>query len=177
MTPNRSEKTLQNLQDNLLADIEAMRKNMQARVPSDIEDVSEAYERYARILTMLSKTLEVMSRLQTQKKRMQYPKVTRKTGNRLSPILSKNWPGWRKPKLRRHLLRGLSDAEVAALYWHWGLRAISWPYMKTPLGIFSRRVRAGDFGMRRAKISLFSTLPIGNRFCRKTAPLPVSSPR
>jgi len=73
MTTNRSEKTLQNLQDNLLADIEAMRKNMQARVPSDIEDVSEAYERYARILTMLSKTLEVMSRLQTQKKKDAIP--------------------------------------------------------------------------------------------------------
>ncbi|MBT7642085.1 MAG: hypothetical protein HN715_03710 [Rhodobiaceae bacterium] len=73
MTPNRSEKTLQNLQDNLLADIEAMRKNIQARVPSDIEDVSEAYERYARILTMLSKTLEVMSRLQTQKKKDAIP--------------------------------------------------------------------------------------------------------
>ena len=63
-----SEKTLQDLQDNLLADIEAMRKNMRARVPSDIEDVSEAFERYARILTMLTKTLDVMSRLQTQKK-------------------------------------------------------------------------------------------------------------
>jgi len=73
MTPNRYEKTLQDLQDNLLTDIEAMRKNMQARVPSDIEDVSEAYERYARILSMLSKTLEGMSRLQSQKKKDAIP--------------------------------------------------------------------------------------------------------
>jgi hypothetical protein len=73
MTPNRYEKTLQDLQDNLLTDIEAMRKNMQARVPSDIEDVSEAYERYARILSMLSKTLEGMSRLQSKKKKDAIP--------------------------------------------------------------------------------------------------------
>ena len=73
MNPILSENTLQDLQDNLLADIEAMRKNMRASVPSDIEAVSEAFERYARIFTMLTKTLEVMSCLQNQKKKDAIP--------------------------------------------------------------------------------------------------------
>ncbi len=53
---------LQLMQETLLADIE----NMQARLPANVEDVSEAFERYARIINMLARALNVMSQLQQQ---------------------------------------------------------------------------------------------------------------
>lgn len=51
------------MQAALLNDIE----HMQSALPTALDDVSEAHERRARIVTMLARAVDVMSRLQQRK--------------------------------------------------------------------------------------------------------------
>lgn len=60
MTKANTQPNLAHVQDALLVEMSAM----QARLPSDIENVSEAFERYARIIALLVRSLDVLSRLE-----------------------------------------------------------------------------------------------------------------
>jgi hypothetical protein len=54
---------LHRLRGQLLNDMELM----QAAMPADSDDISEAVERHARILSLMARALEVMSRLSQKK--------------------------------------------------------------------------------------------------------------
>lgn len=58
-----AETRLHRLRGQLLDDMELM----QAAMPANAEDISEAVERHARILNMMARALEVMSRLSHKK--------------------------------------------------------------------------------------------------------------
>jgi hypothetical protein len=58
MKTDETESRLHNVQQSLLADMEAM----QAALPDDGEATSEALERRARIVTMLTRAFDVLNR-------------------------------------------------------------------------------------------------------------------
>ena len=58
-TPDATPNAIASLRADLLADMQAM----QAALPMDAEDVSEAIERRARIISMMARSLEIMARL------------------------------------------------------------------------------------------------------------------
>lgn len=67
MQTDKTESRLHSVQQNLLADMEAM----QGALPDNGEDTSEALERRARIVAMLTRAFDVLNRAhhQTQKQR------------------------------------------------------------------------------------------------------------
>jgi hypothetical protein len=73
MKTDETESRLHNVQQSLLADMEAM----QAALPDDGEATSEALERRARIVTMLTRAFDVLNRAHHQKKKQQNDKRDR----------------------------------------------------------------------------------------------------
>ena len=67
MKTDETESRLRHVQQNLLADMEAM----QAALPDDGEETSEALERRARIVTMLTRAFDVLNRAHHHKKKQQ----------------------------------------------------------------------------------------------------------
>ena len=67
MKTDETESRLRHVQQSLLADMEAM----QAALPDDSEETSEALERRARIVTMLTRAFDVLNRAHHQKKKQQ----------------------------------------------------------------------------------------------------------
>ncbi|MBE8191073.1 MAG: hypothetical protein HAW65_05310 [Alphaproteobacteria bacterium] len=53
---------LQAVHDALLEEMETIQKNL----PADVEDISEAFERYARVVALLVRSLEALLRLNKQ---------------------------------------------------------------------------------------------------------------
>ncbi len=75
MKTEETERRLQHVQQNLLADMEAM----QAALPDNGEDTSEALERRARIVTMLTRAFDVLNRAQQQKQKHRTEKSDQQT--------------------------------------------------------------------------------------------------
>jgi hypothetical protein len=73
MKTDETESRLHNVQQSLLADMEAM----QAALPDDGEATSEALERRARIVTMLTRAFDVLNRAHHKKKKQQNDKRDR----------------------------------------------------------------------------------------------------
>ena len=67
MKSDENESRLQRVQKSLLAEMEAM----QAALPDDGEETSEALERRARIVTMLTRAYDVLNRAHQQQKKKQ----------------------------------------------------------------------------------------------------------
>lgn len=75
METDKTESRLHSVQQNLLADMEAM----QAALPDDGEDTSEALERRARIVTMLTRAFDVLNRAHQQKQKQRSDKSDTQT--------------------------------------------------------------------------------------------------
>lgn len=75
MTTDKTESRLQGVQQALLADMEAM----QAALPHDGEETSEALERRARIVTMLTRAFDVLNRAHQQKQKQRTDKSDTQT--------------------------------------------------------------------------------------------------
>jgi hypothetical protein len=75
MKTDETESRLQHVQQNLLSDMEAM----QAALPENGEETSEALERRARIVTMLTRAFDVLHRAHHQKQNRQTDKSDRQS--------------------------------------------------------------------------------------------------
>ena len=64
MSDRSTHSKLQHLHDALVADLE----NFRDRLPADVDEISEAYERYVRIIALLIQTLEKLLRIDAQNK-------------------------------------------------------------------------------------------------------------
>lgn len=60
----------------LRADLLADMQTMQAALPTDAEDVSEAIERRARIISMMARSLEIMARLSQKRDKGEDDKIS-----------------------------------------------------------------------------------------------------
>lgn len=75
METDETESRLDSVQQNLLADMEAM----QGALPDNGEETSEALERRARIVTMLTRAFDVLNRAHHQKQKQRSDKSDTQT--------------------------------------------------------------------------------------------------
>ncbi len=67
MQSTDKKKQLRAVHSGLLQEMENIQKNL----PGDVEDISEAFERYARIVSLLVRSLDTMLKLENQKQESQ----------------------------------------------------------------------------------------------------------
>ena len=79
MNTDDTKSRLNNVQQNLLADMEAM----QSALPDNGEETSEALERRARIVTMLTRAFDVLHRAHQQKQKQRTDKSGTQTRHAL----------------------------------------------------------------------------------------------
>lgn len=74
--PDTSSKTkLESVHSGLLQELENIRQNL----PDNVEDISEAFERYARVVALMVRSLESLLRLERQTHQDQSERDTRQT--------------------------------------------------------------------------------------------------